>query len=105
MRIQSVILPSDAKKRGQHEIWVIKTYYTTLRIVNNESVDITVDWQGYSSVTGNFDSGNVVVPRRSYKEIKRDYSYDTAGQVQITYRIFYKGIELDSWSGSMIVLP
>ncbi len=105
VRIQSVILPSDAKKRGEYEIWVIKTYYTTLRIVNNESVDITVDWQAHSSVTGDFDSGIVVVPRGSYKEIKRDYSYDTTGQVQITYKIFYEGTELDSWSGSMYVAP
>jgi len=104
VRIQSVNLPSDAKKRGDWEIWS-KTYYTTLRIVNNESVDITVDWQGHSSVTGNFDSGTVIVPKRSYKEIKRDYSYDTAGQLQITYKIFYEGTELDSWSGTMNVSP
>ena len=105
VKIQSVILPSDANKRGEYETWVINTYYTTLRIVNNESVDITVQWQAHSSVIGNFDSGTVVVPRRSYKEIRRDYYYDTAGQVQITYKIFYEGTELDSWSGSMIVLP
>lgn len=105
MRIQSVILPSDAKKRGEYETWIIKTYYTTLKLVNNESVDITVDWQGHSLASGVFDSGSVTVPKRSSVNIKRDYYYETVGAVQITYKIFYRGTELDSWSGTLNVSP
>jgi len=100
--ITSVILPSGVKVSG----WPIRTTYsTTLRVENNEWIDITVQWQAHSSVTGDFDSGSVNVPKRSYIEIMKDYYYNTAGPVLITYRVFYDGTELDSWSGSMNVLP
>jgi len=105
IKIQSITLPTNTKQRSKYETLIIKTYYTTFMLVNNESVDITVDWQGHSSIRGVFDSGSITVPKRSSISVKRDYYYDTAGVEEITYKIFYRSAELDSWSGTLNVAP
>jgi len=105
VNILSVNLPDNAKKRGQYETYVVKTYGTTLKLQNNETVDIEIDWLAHSSVTGDFDSGVITVPSRGSVEVSKGYSYETDGEREITYKIFYEGTELDSWSGTMVVVP
>ena len=99
VKIQSVTLPSNVKASTE----VI--YPTTFRLVNTESVDITGTWQAYSSVSGNYDSGTVTIPKNSYLDITRNYIYTNVGPVTITYTIYYNGVQIDTWSGTMNILP
>ena len=101
VRIQSVTLPSGAQTSGP---WVYTLYSTTIRLVNSGSVNIAVNWQANSSVTGNFDSGSVTVPANSYVDVTKSYYYTVAGAVNLTYTIYYNGSQLDTWSGTMNVI-
>jgi PBP1b-binding outer membrane lipoprotein LpoB len=103
VKIQSVTLPSGAKTSSGP--FIFTDYSTTLRLVNNESVDVTVSWQANSSVTGNFDSGSVTVPKNSYKDVTKAYHYTSAGPVTINYTIYYNGVQIDTKSGAMNVAP
>lgn len=103
VEIQSVTLPSGAKKSIGPYVF---TYYdTTFRLVNNESFDVTVNWQANSSATGNYDSGSIIVPKNSFVDVRRRYYYSTAGAIKIDYSIFYRGNEIHSLSGTLIVSP
>ncbi len=101
--IQSLSLPSDAKTSSGPYVYTV--YSTTLKLANNESIDVTVNWQANSSVTGNFDSGTVTVPKNGYIDIPKSYAYTKAGPVTITYTIYYRGTQLDTKSGTMDVAP
>jgi hypothetical protein len=103
VKIQSVTLPSNVKKRPASEFITVTYYDTTFRLVNNESVNITVHWQAHSSVAGDFAQGDVTVPKNGYFHVTEWYYYKTAGTLTITYTISYKGNKLDSWSGTMVV--
>ena len=96
VKIQSVSIPSQVK------LWSWVSH--TLTLANNEEHDITISWEAHSSVTGNFDGGSAAV-RRNGLDIKKQYLYDKTGLVEITYTISYKGTKLDSWSGTLKVIP
>jgi hypothetical protein len=98
VKIQSVTLPSNVKANSGF-------YSTTFRLVNNESVGLIITWQSHSSVTGNFDSGSIVVPKNGYVDVTRSYYYTVAGAVNLTYTIYHNGNQIDTWSGTMNVLP
>lgn len=103
VKIHSVELSSNAKVRGLLNSFIL--YNNTLKLDNDESFDIELDWQGHSSVSGVFDSGSVTVPKRNSISIKKGYYYETAGIAEITYTITYKGTQLDSWSGTLNIAP
>jgi len=101
VRIQSVDIPAQAKQSP----WGFIQYGHTLTIVNNESIDIQVDWNAHSSQTGDFDGGSKTIPANSSKSITKRYFYETAGQIELTYTISYKDSVIDSWSGTVNVIP
>ena len=105
VKIQSVTLPTNAKKRPASETIWVTTYTTILTLINSESVDVTVHWQAHSSATGDFDQGDVTVPRNGSVTVTKAYYYTTAGTWNIDYSISYAGNRVDSWSGTMIVSP
>jgi len=101
VRIKSVSIPSETKQSA----WVNNTSHV-LTLVNNEEHKIPVNWNAYSSITGNFDSGRATVPGNGHINIKKMYRYDQKpGPVEIRYTILYKGTELDTWSGTLTVIP
>jgi uncharacterized repeat protein (TIGR02543 family) len=102
VKIHSVTLPSGAETSGP---WIYTLYPTTFTLVNNESVNVTVTWQAFSSVTGNFDSGSVTVPANGSISVTKSYYYTVGGAVNLTYTIYYNGAQINSWSGTMNVLP
>lgn len=102
VNIQSVNLPSEVKRSSFPFLY----WYThTLTLVNNESIDVWVDWQANSSVTGDFAGGNVRVPANDCIIITEDYFYESVGITEVTYTISHNGRELDSWSGTVNVIP
>ena len=105
VKIQDVDIPSDVR-RAPDLVFIPAEYNLphTLTIANNELMDVWIDWQAYSFVTGDFGGGNILVPAGGQKTITDNYFYKTAGTVEISYTISYKGIDLDSWSGTMVVL-
>jgi hypothetical protein len=100
-----VTLPSNAKKRPASEIAYVTTYNTTFTLVNNESVDVPVHWQAHSSAAGDFDQGDVTVPKNGHVNVTKGYYYTTTGTLKIDYAISYRGNKLDTWSGTMNVAP
>jgi hypothetical protein len=98
VKILSVDIPYEVK-RAPDLIQIPAEYmYThTLIIGNSESMDIWVDWKAHSSVTGDFAGGGVLVPAGGQTTISEDYWYKTAGSVEISYTIAYRGVELDRW--------
>lgn len=102
VKILDADIPSQVKKSSA---WFPLVYEHTLTIVNNESIDITVDWNVHSSETGDFGGGSITIPANSNKSIAERYFYETAGSIEITYTISYRGDELDSWSGTVNVIP
>jgi hypothetical protein len=105
VRILNVATPSQVKQSNSG--WFYWKYYTnTVTLVNNEPVDIEVDWKAYSSAEGQFGAGTITVPARGSRSISRSYFYQNdIGPLQLTYRIYYKDRELDSWSGTINVVP
>jgi len=101
VRIQNVDIPVQARQSP----WGFIQYDHTLTIVNNESIDITVDWNAHASDTGDFSDGSKTIPANSSKSITKRCFYENAGSIEITYTIFYRGSELDSWSGTVNVVP
>ena len=95
VEIQSVTIPSNPIVSSGDLV-----YANTIRIKNDESTDKTVTWQGYSSITGKFDSGSITIPRKSYRDIIKYYIYITGGIENITYTIYYNGIVLNTWFGT-----
>jgi hypothetical protein len=103
VKIQAVNLPSNAKISTGTSV---TNFDSTLRLVNNESVDETLDWQVESSINGKFDSGSVTVPKNAFKDITKAYHYTIPGSVKMTYTLTYKGTQIDVWSGNLnIGLP
>ena len=104
VRIQSVTLPSGAKTSSGI---IVTTYPTTFRLVNSESVDVTVTWQVNFSANGNPYSNytdSVTVPKNDYVDVTKYYYYTVAGTWNVTYTIFFNSSQLDIWSGTMSVI-
>ena len=105
VKIQSVTLPSGAKTSPGY---VLVLYSTTFRLVNNESVDVTVTWQVHFFANGNPYSNysdTVTVPQNGYIDVTNRYSYPIAGTWNVTYTISINNSQVDTWSGTMTVLP
>lgn len=101
VKIKNVSIPSETEQSA----WVLNTSHV-LTLMNNEDHKITVNWNAYSSVTGNFGSGSATVPGNGHIDIKKMYAYDQKpGPVEIRYTISYRGTELDTWSGTVTVIP
>lgn len=104
--IVDLTLPTNAKVSGG---LLLTTYPTTIRLKNKESCNIDVHWEAHSSVTGTYDSGDIIVPAKDFSDIKKWYYYTTAGPCEITYTIKWAwrgdGRELDTRSDTMVVLP
>jgi hypothetical protein len=103
VKIESITLPTNAKVNSLFGNLLPST--TTVKVVNNESVNLTITWQANSSVTGNFDGGTVTVPKNSFVVITKSYYYYSAGPATITYAISHNGTQLDSESATMTVVP
>lgn len=97
VRIQDVSISPQIKQ------WTWASH--ALSILNNEGCEVPVTWQAHSSVTGNFASESVAVPRHNQISIKRSYLYDRIGPVNITYTLLFRGAKLDTWSGTVVVVP
>jgi hypothetical protein len=97
VKIQSVSIPNQVK------VWYWASH--TLTLTNNESCDITVNWKAQSTVTGDFANESATLRRNGSLDIKRQYQYNKTGPATITYTVLYKGTELDSWSGTVNVIP
>lgn len=102
VRIQDVDIPNQVEKSSA---WFPLYYKHTLTIVNNEPIDIKINWHAHSTDTGDFDEGSENIPAGSRKSIIRSYFYETAGQIKLTYTISYKDSVIDSWSGTINVIP
>jgi len=102
VRIQDVDIPNQVEKSSA---WFPLYYKHTLTIVNNEPIDIKIDWHAHSTDTGDFDEGSENIPAGSRKSITRSYFYETAGQINLTYTLSYKDSVIDSWSGTVNVIP
>ena len=105
VKIQSVSVPSQVE---QCPWWylICPTFLHSMTLINNEEHSVTVDWQGHSSATGDFDSGSVTVAGLGTEDVNEWYSYQQeTGSVVITFTIFYEGTELDSRSAVVEVVP
>lgn len=102
VRIQDVDIPNQVEKSSA---WFPLYYKHMLTIVNNEPIDIKINWHAHSTDTGDFDEGSENIPAGSRKSITRSYFYETAGQIKLTYTISYKDSVIDSWSGTVNVIP
>jgi hypothetical protein len=100
VKIQSVTLPTNAKVSTGI---FVNSYSTTFVLTNTEKVDVTVHWRAHSSVTGEFDDGDVTVQANQSKTITLGYHYSTAGMVALTYSLEYENSQIDTWSGTMNV--
>jgi len=106
VKIQSVDMPSEVKQSNPG--WYYFSWYSNnLTVVNNEDIPLVVDWDAYSSAKGAiFASGTVTIPANGHKSVPGSYYYDTPiGPLTETYTIYYRGKKLDSWSGTLNVVP
>jgi hypothetical protein len=105
VKIQNVAMPSQVEQSNSG--WFYWRYYVnTLTLVNNEPIDIEVDWKASSSVKGEFDQGSTIVPAKGKCDVSRSYFYENdVGPLKLTYTIYYEGRETDSWTGTMNVVP
>jgi len=76
------------------------TYEQIFTVVNFESFDVRVRWEGSSSITGIFDSGYISVNANDSREVKRSYSYAVDGVEKVTYTLYYGDIALDTFSAT-----
>jgi len=92
--IQSVGMPSQVE--------VGKRYTTTITLRNTESHSVSVTLKEHSSVTGDVSSQPVVVPAKGNIAVTTTTRCETSGTRTITYKLFYKDNEVDSWQGTLV---
>jgi hypothetical protein len=71
-------------------------------------VDVTVTWQVHFFANGNPYSNysdTVTVPQNGYIDVTNKYYYTVAGTWTVTYTISINNSQVDTWSGTMTVLP
>jgi len=83
------------------QVEVGKRYTTIITLRNNESHSVTVTLKEHSSITGDVSSPAVVVPAKGNKDVIATAHCETPGDRAITYKLFYKGNEIDSWQGRL----
>lgn len=87
------------------QVEVGKRYTTTITLRNNESHSITITLEEHSSVTGDVSSQAVIVPANGNKDVTTTTRCDTPGSRTITYKVFFRGNEIDSWQGTLEAIP
>ena len=105
VKIQKPVdMPSQVKQSNSG--WFYWKYYTnTLTLVNKEPIPVEVDWDATTSAGEEF-SGTVTVPAKGQYDISRNCFYENdVGPLDWTYTISHNGRELDSWHGTMNVIP
>jgi hypothetical protein len=104
VKIQKVDMPSQVKQSNSG--WFYWKYYTnTLTLVNKEPIPVEVNWNALTSAEKEF-GGTVTVPAKGQYAISRHYFYENdVGPLDWTYTISHNGRELDSWHGTMNVIP
>jgi len=95
VKIKDITLPVKAQSSSGN-----LTYEQIFTVVNLESFDVRVRWEGSSSITGIFDSGYISVNANDSREIKRSYSYAVDGVEIVTYTLYYGDIALDTFSAT-----
>jgi len=111
VRIQSVKLggadpPWQVKRnQGIFQEFPYPNYSVLITVVNNESVDLAVDWAGLSDTKEGFGSGRITVPKNSSKTGTATVHFNSSGQFKITYSVSRGGVVLDTWSGMVNVIP
>jgi len=103
VRIIDASIPSEVKQCP----WTIcPEYKHSWTLQNEEDCDIDVNWQGHSSVTGDFFKGSATVPSYGMKTVGGSWSYRQAiGPATLTLTIYYRAKELDSRSDTVMVVP
>jgi hypothetical protein len=76
----------------------------TITIKSDESELIVVRLKGYSSVDGEFYNSTVSIPAEDHTSVEVQSNLATLGVRSITYKLYYQGVEFDSWSGFLEVL-
>jgi uncharacterized repeat protein (TIGR02543 family) len=94
--IHNVIMPS--------EVEVSESFTYTVTIKNSESSGVVVTLKGSSSATGEFLHETIAIAANDETVITKDLHCSTPGMRTISFRLFYEGSELDSWSGSLNVI-
>jgi len=104
--IKDVKLPTDARP-GSLFIIGSKQYPITLSLINNEEFDVPIKWEAESSITGEFDHGEAIIPKNGKQLDVTKYYWWEAGERTITYTIYYSWNDamLDTWSGTLNVTP
>jgi len=74
----------------------------SIRLENNESHNVDVTLKGYSSVTGEFFSKTLTISANTQVVVTNESHCATPGTRTITYRLFYKDNEIDSWQGTLV---
>jgi len=106
-------MPSQIRKRPESEWITVTTYPITVTLINNEAIDVEVEWATSCEIRTFYYAGflykslsdRVVVPACGYKTLQAQYCSGVAGVDQIIWKISYKGKELDSRSGTLNVIP
>jgi hypothetical protein len=99
VKIRSLTLPSKVSVSSGI------SYQAIIRLVNTESVDITVNWKAISTTGKDFDNGSVTVPKNNYIDVTKEYRYTDLGDLEMTYTIYYNGTQIDSRSDVITVIP
>ena len=104
VEIQNVDMPSEVVQSNSG--WFYYSWYTnTLTLVNHESCPLTVQWSAVTSAGKEFGS-TVTVPAKGKIDCSESYYYENKiGPLEWVYTIRHNGEELDSWSGTMNVIP
>lgn len=81
-----------------------KTRTDMITLKSSQSEPTVVRLKGYSSVEGEFYNSAVSVPGDSLATVAVESSFEKRGVRTITYKLYYQGIEFDSWSTVLEVL-
>ncbi len=104
VEIQNVSMPSEVKQSNSGW-WYYKWYTNTLTLANHESCPVEVYWSAVTSAEKEFH-GTVTIPASGTRDISENYYYENdIGPLEWTYTISHNNSELDSWHGSMNVVP
>ncbi len=83
------------------QVEVGKPHTITITLRNSESRSVTVTLKAYSSVAGEFFSKTVTIYPHDKAIVTHSPHSETAGIRTITYKLFYKSSEIDSWQGTL----
>jgi len=86
------------------QVEVGRSYTTTITLENNESHSVSVTLKEHSSVTGDVSSQPVVVPAKGNIATTTTTHCETPGTRTITYKVFFRDNEVDSWQGTLVAI-